>query len=275
MAQEMDTLLTNKKPIGLCLSGGGALGFAHIGVLQALEDNGIRPQCLSGSSMGAIVATLYAAGYSPDDMMKLIKDGRLFWVTKLITLKPVFWKSGWSDQSTVRTLIKDLIPHNSFENLSKKLFICVANLNTAKWEIKDRGKDLDFWVSASASIPGVFEALKLGDDFYVDGGLFNNFPAQPLKNECENIIGVDVLPLFKPKKIKKPVDSIVFSIRAAQAANSYEGRSLCQFIFEPGVVRKFNEFRFNAYQKIYDQGYKEAVEYIKRNPEILNLKAKE
>lgn len=269
----MDTLLINNKPLGLCLSGGGALGFAHIGILKALEDNGIFPQYLSGSSMGAIVATLYAAGYSPDDMMKIIKDGRLFRLTKLITLKPAFWKSGWLDLSTARDLIKELIPHNSFEKLSKKLFICVANLNSAKWEIKDSGKNLDFWVSASASIPGVFEAVKFGDDFYVDGGVFNNFPAQPLKDECEDIIGVDVLPLFKPKKIKKPFDSIVLSIRAVQAVNSCEGRSICRYIFEPGVVKKFNEFRFDAYQKIYDQGYKEALEYIKKNPEILNLRA--
>jgi NTE family protein len=271
----METLPIKKKPLGLCLSGGGALGFAHIGVLKALEDNKIYPQCLSGSSMGAIVATLYAAGYSPEDMMKFIKDDRLYRITKLITFKTAFRKSGWSDHSTIRSLIKELIPHNSFEKLSKSLYICVSNLNTAKWEIKHTEKNLDLWVSASASIPGVFEALKLGDCFYVDGGLFNNLPAQPLKDECENIIGVDVLPLLKPKKFKKPVDTMVYSIRAVQAANSSAGRSLCRHIIEPGLVKRFNEFRFDAYEKIYNQGYKEALEYIKKNPEILNLKTEE
>ncbi|MDD4921429.1 MAG: patatin-like phospholipase family protein, partial [Bacteroidales bacterium] len=93
--------LKGEKPLGICLSGGGALGFAHIGVLQALLENRIEPQIISGSSMGAIVGTLYAAGVSPAEMMQIIQDDRLYRMTKLMTLKPFFWKSGWSDHSTV------------------------------------------------------------------------------------------------------------------------------------------------------------------------------
>jgi NTE family protein len=260
------------KPLGISLSGGGALGFAHIGVLQALEENGIFPQCISGSSMGAIVGTLYAAGYSPAEMMQLIKDDRLYRVTKLITFTPTFWKSGWSDHSTVRSLIKELIPHNSFDLLPKRLHICVSNLNTAKWEIKNSGENLDTWVSASASIPGVFEAIKSGETYYVDGGLFNNLPAQPLKDECRNIIGVDVLPYLIPTNLKKPSDAVTFSIRATQNVNSLEGRALCKHVIEPLALNKFHEFSFEAYQKIYQQGYDDTIKYIKKHPEILELK---
>ncbi|MCK9301289.1 MAG: patatin-like phospholipase family protein, partial [Bacteroidales bacterium] len=83
-----------KKPLGLCLSGGGAIGFAHIGVLQALADNGIEAQAIAGSSMGAIVGTLHAAGYTPKEMMQMIKEDRLYLVSKLMSFKPGFWKSG-------------------------------------------------------------------------------------------------------------------------------------------------------------------------------------
>ena len=68
--------------IGICLGGGGALGFAHIGVLQSLEDHGVFPQCISGSSMGAIIGTLYAIGFSPAEMLQLIKDDKHYKVTK-------------------------------------------------------------------------------------------------------------------------------------------------------------------------------------------------
>lgn len=274
----MENLPENKeaaknKPLGLCLSGGGALGFAHIGVLQALLENGIVPEMVSGSSMGAIVGTLYAAGVSPAEMMQIIEDGRLYRVTKLMTFKPAFWKSGWSDHSAVLSLIKEIIPHNSFKKLQKKMFICVSNLSTAQWEIKSCGNNLSNWVSASASIPGVFEAHEFNGMLYVDGGLLNNLPAQPLKDLCSSIIGVDVLPYTAPAQLKKPIDAIAHSIRAVQSRNSAEGRSLCKYIIEPQVLKNFNEFRFDAYQRIYAQGYKDTMDYIKNNPEILSLKS--
>jgi len=258
--------------LGLCLSGGGALGFAHIGVLQALLENGIEPDIISGSSMGAIVGTFYAAGFTPSEMMQMIKDDRLYRLTKLMTFVPTFWKSGWSDHSTVISLVKEIIPHNSFEGLQKKMFICVTNMNLAQWEIKSSGDDLNVWVSASASIPGMFEAHKSEDSFYLDGSLLNNLPAQPLKDLCSVIIGVDVLPHQAPTELKKPIDAITKSIRLVQHVNSMEGRSMCDYLIEPQGLKHFNEFRFDAYEKIYKQGYKDTLEFIKRNPEILKLK---
>ena len=129
--------------LGICLSGGGALGFAHIGVLQALEDRDIYPQWIIGSSMGAIVGTFYAAGISPSQMLQLIKDDKLYKTTKLMTFHPGFLKSGLSNHQLLRHLVKELIPHNSFEKLQKHLSLCVVNLNRAEWEIINKGDELD------------------------------------------------------------------------------------------------------------------------------------
>src|ERR1035437_8608675 len=126
--------------VGICLGGGGALGFAHIGVLQSLEDHGIFPQCIVGSSMGSIIGALYAIGFSPAEMLQLIKDDKLYKVTKLMSFSPTLFKSGVSNHNTLRTLIKELAPHNSFEQLEKKLYVCVSNLNSAEYEIKHLGK---------------------------------------------------------------------------------------------------------------------------------------
>jgi len=256
---------------GLCLSGGGALGFAHIGVIQALEEHEIYPSHIVGSSMGAIIGTLYAAGYSPADMLQMIKEDKLYKVTKLLTFRATFLKSGLSTHKLLRTLIKELIPHNSFEKLKKEMSICIVNLNTGTWEIIDSGNELDKWVSASASIPGVFETVKDAKTFYVDGGLLNNMPAQGLKNNCQHIIGVDVLPYRAPSELNKPTDTLVVSIRAMQHQNSKEGRDLCQFLIEPKAIEEFHEFSFESYEAIYQHGYNAANQYISENPEIMKL----
>jgi len=257
--------------LGLCLSGGGALGFAHIGVIQSLEDHGIYPTHIVGSSMGAIVGTLYAAGYSPADMMQMIKEDKLYKVSKLLTFTANFLKSGLSTHNSLSSLILEMIPHNSFEKLQKKMHICIVNLNKAEWEIIDSGNDLNKWVCASASIPGVFETVKNGETYYVDGGLLNNMPAQAIKDLCRNIIGVDVIPHKIPSELNKPIDTLAFAIRAINHQNSKPGRDLCRFIIEPKAIEEYHEFSFDAYEAIYQHGYRAANKFIAENPDILEL----
>jgi NTE family protein len=263
--------MENKKPLGICLSGGGAIGFAHIGILQALIDNGIRPDVVSGTSMGAIIGTLYAAGFSPSEMLTLIEQDRLYKVSKLMSFAPDFLKNGFSTHMVVTKLIHELIPHNSFEGLEKPLHVCVSNMNTMEWEIKSSGSNLAEWVTASASIPGVFQAVEMDGAYYLDGGLLNNLPAQPLEPICRAIIGVDVLPYFPPKNMKRPINAFVSSVRGIQKVNSIPGRALCGHVIETLALEHNHEFNFEAYQKIYRRGYKDAKDYIREHPEILDL----
>jgi len=260
-----------RKPLGICLSGGGAIGIAHIGVLQALMDNGIEPDVVSGSSMGAIIGTLYAAGYFPSEMLQMIQEDRLYLVSKLMTFKPTFWKSGFSTHGTVQKLIHETIPRDDFKSLKRKMFICVTNLNTMEWEVKSSGKNLATWVSASASIPGIFETQVVDGVYYVDGGVLNNLPAQPLKPICRAVIGVDVLPYSAPANLKRPIEVMAYTLRGIQKVNSAEGRSLCDHVIDCQAVKKFHEFKFEAYQRIYRQGYKDGMDYIKNHPEIMTL----
>jgi len=247
------------------------LGFAHIGVIKALEEYGIVPEQIAGSSMGAVVGSLYAAGLSATDMLQLVKEDKLYKITKLMTFRPGFFKSGLSSHRMLRTVIRELIPHNSFELLPKRLHICVSNLNNAEWEIKESGNKLDKWLAASASIPGVFETISDGNVSYVDGGLLNNMPAQAISAYCNTIIGVDVLPYSVPLKLNKPTDTLTFSLRAVQHQNSKEGRDLCKFIIEPNSIEQFHEFSYDAYQSIYEYGYDAAIKFIQDNPEMVKL----
>jgi NTE family protein len=272
MIEDLIDFSSGVDALGICLSGGGALGFAHIGVLQSLEDHGIYPTHIVGASMGAIVGTLYAAGYSPTEMLHLIKDDKLYKVTKLMTFRPTFLKSGISTHTMLRSLMRELIPHNSFDQLKKNMNICVVNLNTAEWEIMNSGNKLDKWVAASASIPGVFDAIVESKTYYVDGGLLNNMPAQGLQGLCKYLIGVDVIPHKIPSELKKPIDTLAYSIRAMQHQNSKEGRGLCNFLIESQAIEEFHEFSFEAYQAIYHHGYSAATKYIAENPAMLKLR---
>ena len=261
-----------KHKIGLCLSGGGALGFAHIGVIQALEDHQIFPDVISGSSMGSIVGSIYAAGYTPAQMLQFIKDGKLYKITNIMNFQPAFWKIGLSDHAPIVTLMNEFIPNNSFDKLEKKLYVCVSNLTSASWEIISKSEKLDMWVAASCCIPGIFNAMKINNMMYVDGGLLNNVPSQPLREKCEFIIGSDVIPHLTAKKKLKPRDTLVKSLRVAQHQSSLPGRALCDFLIEPEAIEKYNEFNFEAYQSIYQYGYRAATQFIAKNPYILKLK---
>jgi NTE family protein len=266
-------MVLSNKNVYLCLSGGGALGFAHIGALQALEENQIYPTHVAGASMGAIIAAFYANGYKPEEILKMIKDYKMYKLSHIFSFTPMLHKRGLASHDMLRKLIRLKISHNSFEGLQKKLSVCVSNLNNSKWEIKNNGNDLDKWVAASASIPGVFETINLENTIYTDGGVLNNMPAQPFKKYYKRTIGVDVIAYkyLDDKEMTGIVNSAITSIRAMQHQASHEGRNLCRFLIEPKAIRKYHEFNFENYLEIFKTGYDAANEYIKENKDILKL----
>ncbi len=260
-----------KHKIGICLSGGGALGFAHIGVLQALEDHRIFPETVSGSSMGSIIGAMYCAGYTPAQMLQFIKEGKLYKVTNIMQFQPAFWKAGLSNHSTILSVVNEFIPNNSFEKLDKPMHVCVSNLTSGKWEIISKSEKLDIWIAASCSIPGIFNAMKINDNIYVDGGLLNNLPVQPLREICEYVIGSDVIPHLETKKPYKSRDILVQSLHVALHQNSQTGREMCDFLIEPEAIVKHHEFSFDAYQAIYQAGYRATTQFIGGNSKVLTL----
>ena len=257
------------KKVGLVLSGGGALGFAHIGAIQALEENGIYPEVIAGSSMGALVGVLYADGLMPIEMLQIIKDEKLYKKSKILKVKAsANPKLGWYSHVATRNVLTKLIPQNSFDSLSKDFYVCVTNLGDAKWEIKSEGNQVIEYVIASAAIPGVFEAEIINGKTYIDGGTLNNLPAQAIRTKCDVLIGVDVLPLTY-QKASKTVDVLFQALRASQHQNSLEGRKLCDHLIESYAIHKYNEFDFEEYLEIYKYGYSAMKSYIEKHPELL------
>lgn len=255
--------------IGLCLSGGGALGFAHIGAIKALEEHGIIPDEISGASMGAIIGCFYAAGYTPEQLLDIIVSKKMYKSSTIFSYisGSLTKKTGLSTHNVLRTVLREHVPGDSFAGLRKPFHLSVSNLFTGKCEIISEGDSLDAWVAASASIPAVFESIIINGNTYIDGGVLNNMPAQPLAKNCNFIIGINVTP-YLPSENYGTLDVLNLAIRMAQNQNSEEGKALCNHVIDVSAITKYNEFSFQNYDLIYQYGYDAVEEYIKEHPEI-------
>lgn len=204
--------------VGLVLSGGGAKGFAHIGVLKALEESGVRIDYIAGTSMGAIVGGLYAAGYTANELDSIItntdfttliqdlipRDAKTFYEKEeadryAITLPLENFKvglpGGFSRGQNVYNLLSRLTQHVSNIDDFSKLpipFLCIAtDIETSEEVILDKGS-LAKSIAASGALPSVFNPKLIDDKLLIDGGVVNNFPIDKIKSKVDIIIGVDV-----------------------------------------------------------------------------------
>ncbi|MGC9355810.1 MAG: patatin-like phospholipase family protein, partial [Mariniphaga sp.] len=181
---------------GLVLSGGGTRGFAHLGVIAALNEKGIYPEVISGTSAGAIVGAFIAGQKSPEEVMKIFKKGWFFQYTKLNL--PV---NGLLKLDGLREIIEEEIEYKNIEDLPVPFYVALANMNKGAVEYKNSGH-LGKAVLASSSIPVLFAPIEIEGQFYVDGGLMDNIPIEPIKNDCEQIIVVNIAPLNPREKFK-------------------------------------------------------------------------
>lgn len=243
--------------IGLALSGGGARGLAHIGVLQALEERNIIPDIISGCSMGAIVGALYCAGKTPKELREIFKDEN---PKKHIKLN--FNTPGLFDMVGLKSMLEHYVGTNSFESLKKELHISVANLNTGKSEIISSGNQLFEYILASSSIPLVFGAKEINGQTYVDGGLFDNLPTETLVGHCHRIIGSHV----NPNKIvhefpsSKSILERCFQLTIEQ--NVRISRGFCDYFIEPRDIRHYSIWDFNKGNEIINLGYTSTLKVI-------------
>jgi NTE family protein len=224
-----------KQPkIGLVLSGGGAKGFAHIGVLKEIEKAGIQIDYIGGTSMGAIVGGLYAAGYSASQIEKIVIDtdfytllrdknprkatpffekehGEKYSIVLPINKGKIGLPQGVSKGQNVLSFLTQLLaPVDSISDFSKLPipFFCIATDVETGNQVKLTNGSLPLALRASGSFPTLLDPIEIDDKLLVDGGIANNFPIDEMKKTgVDIIIGVDVQSeLFKKEKIKTVLD---------------------------------------------------------------------
>lgn len=274
------TLVSNKgiaqeqnRKVGIFLSGGGALGFAHIGILQALEEEGIYPEYIAGASMGALVGSFYASGKSPEDIKKIVLDEKLYKRRKLFSISGAKKKNvSFTSHKKVRKILERHINTDNFEDLPRKLMVAVSNLTDHSTEVIDSGNHLLDYLLASMSIPAIFEPVEMNGKIYIDGGMFNHFPTAEIREKVDVLIGVDVMPERDTVIIKNIPDILSSYVHAVAMINGKEGRDRCDHLIDSPAINHYKVLEFNKFEEIYNIGYQTMKKYIEEHPEIKNLR---
>lgn len=249
--------------IGVSLCGGSAKGYAHLGFLQAMDDAGIKIDCISGTSMGAIVGMFYAAGYSPMEIIEIIKHERMLKKRRIFRLN-LKRDGGLADMSRMREMMLKYVPHDSFDSLKIPFYCCVTDVTNARPVYVSTGGRLCEWVTASASIPRVFAPMLIDSVYYVDGYILNNLPVEPLVEAgCNVRIGV----FFVGGKKKKPLDNPKDVAAKAFALNSnlctYDHLHLCTH--KVGInVHGLKKLDFDKIDEFYLYGYQAGIEFLQK-----------
>jgi len=240
--------------IGCVLSGGGARGFAHLGLLKLLEELSIKPYAIAGTSSGAIVGALYAAGKSPDAILELMKKDNFFgWSNLMWSKKAIF------SMKTLREVLTKTVATDDFDALPIKLFVASTDLNKGKAVIISKG-ELIKAVIASAAVPVLFEPVIMGNQLLVDGGLLNNFPVEPLESICDCIIGLHVNKMeagIEKSSLFHTFNMMEHCFHLAIANTVYSKINKCDVFIEPSL-HEFDMFEIKNADKIFEIGYQSA-----------------
>ncbi|MBS3913290.1 MAG: patatin-like phospholipase family protein [Bacteroidetes bacterium] len=237
---------------GLVLSGGGARGLTHVGVLMALEELGVQIDEISGTSAGALIATLYSGGRSPAQILEIIEKHHF------LDIRNLYWRgSGFFNHRSLKKIISNNISAMTFEELNRKVFVTATNIADGIAETFEQG-ELAAPVAASAAVPMMFAPVAIGDKLYVDGGILNNFPIEPLINRCDFIIGSNVSTW--PENHKKWTPFLVLQRSFLLSVNnSFQvKKDKCHVLIDPPVGH-FGAFSKSKLHNLVDIGYENTM----------------
>jgi NTE family protein len=245
--------------IGLVLSGGGARGISHIGVLKGLDELGVKVEVLAGTSAGSIVGSLYAYGYTPDQIITEVLATKLF-----RSMRPAWtWTGLLSLEALASSLVK-LIPENSFDSLKIPLTIAATEIRKGRPEYFSSG-DLIPAILASCCIPAVFNPIQINGGVYVDGGLMDNLPAKTIRDKCDLLIGSHCNYISSEFDLKNFRSVIERSLLIAINGNTMISKSLCDILIEPPDVGTYSGMDIGRARDLFEAGYRFVIDNFSRS----------
>jgi NTE family protein len=236
-----------------------------LGILKALNQHGVFPNRFSGSSAGAIAGALYCSGLEPDEILEIIIKTNYFKF-----LKPAISWTGILKMDSVEELYAKYMPTNNFADLKIPLTVVAVDIKRAKVVYFSEG-ELIKPLMASSCIPGMFDPMEMNNVFYVDGGVLNNLPVEPLEGICDTIIGVNCYNLPIEHNIKNIKNLIERTIIMSMNYNAYSRKTSCDYFIEPLGLARYGVLEIKKAKEIFEAGYQTAIEFIAENPGITEL----
>ncbi|RYU75614.1 patatin-like phospholipase family protein [Hymenobacter persicinus] len=236
--------------IGVALSGGGARGIAHLGVLAALDELQIPVAQLSGVSSGAIAATFYAAGFAPADILRLLTT------TNVVRLmRPAFSRSGLLHFDAVeQLLVRHLGLNASFADLLRPLTLVATDLAAGESVYFSEGPLIPPLLASSA-VPIVYRPVQYQGRQLVDGGVLNNLPVEPLLEQGLRVIGVHCNPVNPGAPVTNFRSLIERTLHLAINANTLPRQQRCDVLIEPPALGQYRPLSYRRAPELYEIGY--------------------
>lgn len=243
--------------IGMALSGGGARGFAHLGVLEALNEAGIYPDIFSGTSAGALAGVLYCDGSTPKEILKIMNTQ-----SRLDYMRPAVPRDGLLQISGIERILECHLHAKTFEELKIPLFVTATDLNNGKAVYFSKGT-LIKPVIASSSIPVLFKPVIINDICYVDGGVLDNLPIKPIKNLCNLLIGSYVNPVGYEAKINGLVQIAERTFMLSMSKEVTEKSKYFNLFIAPLELRNYGILDPEKAEDLFKIGYEATKEGLK------------
>ncbi len=245
--------MKNKK-IALILSGGGARGFFHLGVLKGLADLGIRVDRIQGTSAGALIGALFSGGKSPDEIAEIF-----FKMNFLKLFRLSFNRKGLISTKPLLKALSEYFLDNSFESLKIPLTVACTDIRMGQIRYFSTGELLKPLV-ASAAIPVIFEPLEIEGNFYVDGGPLDNLPVKGISKNDYYLMGSNSNPIGPMRGSINMISSTERAFFLAVNGNVSESKKECDLMFEHPGMGGFRASDLRSGNKMIEFGLKAVQE---------------
>ncbi len=257
---EFFSFLTKKKKTGLTLSGGGMRGVAHIAVLRALEEYGLKPDLISGTSAGAIIGAFYSLGKTPAEMLDIVQSNTFFARSAFR-----FSRNGIFNPEFLTRIFRQYFPEDNFSVLKIPFYAATTELTQGRIEYFSEGKLFDVLL-ASSSVPFVFPPVIMNGKFYVDGGVLNNLPTEVIQDKCDFLIGSHVNAMghedLGKMNLSTEFDRI---LHLAISSSVYSKSTTCDLFINPPEMLHYSLFRKDKLSTMLEQTYQYTIEKLEEH----------
>jgi len=235
--------------VGLVLSGGGARGISHLGVVKALNEHQVKIDFISGTSAGAVVGGFLAHGYTPEEALDALLRTNLY-----KAVRPAMSWRGILKIERLESMLRPYFSDDSFEALQIPLFVAATNVRKGVLDIFSSG-ELIRPMLASCCLPVIFEPLKIKGQTFMDGGIINNLPVEPLIGKATFIIGSHCNPISDNHTGTNMKRLMERSLLLAIHENVSIRQPHCDMFIEPYALKDYHVFDFKKAKKIFQIGY--------------------